>query len=159
MTEYGSFYARYRDKVFSFLLRRSGDRELSEDLTQESFARHLKRYGGSAASPYLLYTIARNALVDHRRARKTELPLPEEGADGDGGSSDAETLFLAREQRQRMDDALGGLPERERQLVALAASGMRYAQIAAALGLKEANVKVLIHRARVKLRQLMDAGE
>ena len=157
MKEYGSFYEQYRDKIFAFLLRRSGDRELSEDLTQESFVRHLKRYGGSAASPYLLYSIARNALVDHRRARKTEMPMPEEVADHDSG--DAESLFLAREQRQRMDAALGLLAERERQLLALAASGMRYAQIAAALGLNEANVKVLVHRARVRLRQFLDNGE
>lgn len=157
MQEYGSFYERYRDRIFAFLLRRSGDRQLSEDLTQESFVRHLKRYGGSAASPYLLYTIARNALVDHRRARKTEVPISEEEADGAGG--DAESLLLVREQRHRMDTALGRLPERERQLLVLAASGMRYAQIAAALGLNEGNVKVLVHRARVRLRQLMDKEE
>lgn len=157
MKEYGSFYERYRDKIFSFLLRRSGDRELSEDLTQESFVRHLQRYGGSAASPYLLYSIARNALIDHRRARKTEVPISEEMLDGAGG--DAESLFLAREERRRMDVALGLLAERERQLLALAASGMRYAQIAAALGLNEANVKVIVHRARVRLRQILDRGE
>lgn len=157
MQEYGSFYERYRDRIFAFLLRRSGDRELSEDLTQESFVRHLKRYGGSGASPYLLYTIARNALVDHRRARRTEVAISEEEVDGAGG--DAESLFLAREEQRRMGVALGLLSERERQLLALAASGMRYARIASALGLSEANVKVLVHRARVRLRQLLDKGE
>lgn len=157
MKEFGFFYEQYRDRIFAFLLRRSGDRELSEDLTQESFVRHLKRYGGRTVSPYLLYTIARNALVDHRRARKTEMPLPDEVGDGAGG--DAESLFLARERRDLMDAALGRLPERERRLLVLAASGMRYAQIAAALGLNEANVKVLVHRARIKLRQLLDQGE
>lgn len=155
MKEYGYFYERYRDRIFAFLLRRSGDRELSEDLTQESFVRHLKRYGGSTVSPYLLYTIARNALVDHRRARKNEVPISEEGVD----EGDAESFVQAREERQRMDAALGLLPEREQRLLALAASGMRYAQIAAALSLHEGNVKVLVHRARVKLRQLMDKGE
>lgn len=157
MQEYGSFYERYRDRIFAFLLRRSGDRELSEDLTQESFLRHLKRYGGSAVSPYLLYTIARNALVDHRRARKTEVPISEEVVDSEGG--DTESLFLASERRHCMDAALGRLPERERQLLVLAASGMRYAQIAAALGLNENHVKVLVHRSRVKLRQLLDKEE
>lgn len=156
MHEYGSFYERYRDRIFAFLLRRSGDRELSEDLTQESFVRHLKRYGGSGASPSLLYTIARNALVDHRRARRTEVAISVEEVDGGG---DAESLFWAREELRHMNVSLGLLSERERQLLALAASGMRYARIAAALGLNEANVKVLVHRARVRLRQLLDKGE
>jgi RNA polymerase sigma-70 factor (ECF subfamily) len=157
MTEYGSFYERYRDRIFAFLLRRSGDRELSEDLTQESFARHLHRYGGSVVSPYLLYTIARNVLIDHRRARRVEVPIFDEECDAGGG--DAESLFLVREERRRVDAALGRLSERERQLLVLAASGVRYARIAALLGLNEANVKVLIHRARIRLRQLMEKGE
>ena len=85
------------------------------------------------------------------------MPLPDEVGDGAGG--DAESLFLAREKRNLMDAALGRLSERERQLLVLAASGMRYARIAVALGLHEANVKVLVHRARIKLRQLLDQGE
>ena len=58
-----------------------------------------------------------------------------------------------------MEKALGRLPTREQKLLALAASGMRYSQIAAAFGLSEANVKVVVHRARVKLRQLLEKGE
>ena len=52
--------------------------------------------------------------------------------------------------------ALGTLPEDERDLLSLAGTGgLSYREIAAVSGLSEGNIKVRIHRARRKLRDLL----
>ena len=49
-------------------MRSTGDYYLSGDILQESFTRYLEKYGEEEPNPALLYTIARNAVVDgHRR--------------------------------------------------------------------------------------------
>ena len=157
MNEYGMFYERYRDRIFAFLLRKSGDRELSEDLTQESFIRHLQHYWKKESSPYILYAIARNALIDHRRKQRQVVPLTEKEEKVE--ERNAEELLLVREQHDKMAAALDKLSKNEQKLLSLAATGMRYARIAAVLGYSEANVKVQIHRARGKLKKFLQQGE
>jgi hypothetical protein len=64
--------------VCGFLLRRTRDPHLAEDLAQETFVkatRALLGWRGENAAAWLL-TIARNVLVDHFRRHRRELALP-----------------------------------------------------------------------------------
>ncbi|MBW2517570.1 MAG: RNA polymerase subunit sigma, partial [Deltaproteobacteria bacterium] len=64
--------------LFAYLMRTSGDYDLSGDIMQESFTRYLARYGKNEPSAPLLFRIARNALTDHRRKSKRNTPLRDE---------------------------------------------------------------------------------
>ncbi|QIB49519.1 RNA polymerase sigma factor [Streptomyces aureoverticillatus] len=69
---FGVLYARYRPQIYTYLLRRTHDRELSEDLTGDVFVRALARIGaftwrGSDFGAWLA-TIARNLLLDHYKS-------------------------------------------------------------------------------------------
>lgn len=90
--------------VFSFILRRCGDRTLAEDLTSEVFLRAVReaKRTGSTVTPAWLTTVARNRLVDHWRAtarehRRMELawsnPDDDEWAD-DGAPLEAAVVAL-----------------------------------------------------------------
>ena len=65
-------------------MRSTGDYHLSSDILQESFTRYLEKYGEEELSTTLLYTIARNAVIDGyrkkdtipRRSRNQETPIP-----------------------------------------------------------------------------------
>ncbi len=152
--KYQQFYIDHKNKLFSYLLYKSGDREIAKDIMQESFTRHFKHYGHQFVdSPSLLYAIARNALVDYQRNRtrfyQAEIPPSE-------SMPDEETSFIVKEENTRVKEALARLSEEDREILAFAVNGMAYKDIGAILDLSVANVKVRIHRARLKLRTLLN---
>jgi RNA polymerase sigma-70 factor (ECF subfamily) len=156
---YQHFYEEHKNRLFSYLLYMCGDYETSRDLMQESFTRHFQNYRDKAlSSPALLFTIARNALIDHHRPWKKHVSLVTEDIPAET-TEDAEQAFLIREQFRRVKEALASLSEAEREMLSLAVGGLAYKDIAFILGLTEANVKVKIHRARMKLRLALDSKE
>lgn len=62
------------DKIYRYCYFRLHNRELAEDVTQETFLRYLKNYQCSTTASALkyMYTIARNLCVDEYRRIKTE---------------------------------------------------------------------------------------
>lgn len=154
MENFGAFFARHRERLFGYLMRLTGDYHLSADLLQESFTRYLSSYGNRSQNLALLYKIARNALLDIRRRQSRSPGTKEEPADPRG---DPERRLLVREEYRQMMTALGRLKESDREILALAATGdLKYRQIAEILSLNENAVKVRIHRARIRLRQILE---
>lgn len=150
-------YRDNRERVLRFLLHLTGDVELARDLVQETFARYLSRYGRDSEQLGLLFTIARNAGLDALRRRRTS-PLPErETADP---RRDPEHQLIDRQEMDRVLAAIRRLDDTDRQLVAFLATGtFSYREIGRLLDLSETNVKVRVHRARLKLKALMAEGE
>jgi RNA polymerase sigma-70 factor (ECF subfamily) len=148
-------YRRYARPVFGLALRKLGDRGRAEDAVQETFA-SIWRSAGSykpergPGAPWL-YAVARNAIVDRARAR-TEVPaeIPEQ-ADGEAGPSErTEEGWVA----WRVHRALEELPEREREVIALAYwSGLSQSEVAEFLGIPLGTVKT---RTRAALARLAD---
>ena len=114
-------YRRYARSVFGLALRRLGDRARAEDAVQETFtsiwrsARSYRPERGPGA-PWL-YAVARNAIVDRARGRfEPPMEAPDEAADEAGPAETAEASWTA----WRVHRALEELPERERDVIALA---------------------------------------
>lgn len=157
MEVYLEFYKEHKDKLFAYLMRLTGDYYLSSDIMQESFKRHLEHYGKQAGNVSLLYKIARNAFFDHARkqGRTTQLKNNREDC-----SNDQEQAFMVREEYRRVLGAMQGLEKDERDMLALAVSSdLSYREIASISGISEANVKVKVHRARLKLKKILQAGD
>ena len=149
-------YRRYARPVFGLALRRLGDRGRAEDAVQETFA-SIWRSAGSyrpergPGAPWL-YAVARNAIVDRARAR-TESPaeIPDEAADAPGPADRTEQGWIA----WRVHRALEELPEREREVIALAYwSGLSQSEVAEFLGIPLGTVKT---RTRAALGRLSEA--
>jgi RNA polymerase sigma-70 factor (ECF subfamily) len=154
---YRAFYTEYKDKLFAYLMRMTGDYYLSSDLMQESFTRYLEHYGSESPSLSLLYTIARNTVFDHARRQRSS-PLVE-GSPEDC-SSDQEHTLMVREEYRRVLLAMGELEKDERDILALVVSGnLSYREIALIIGISEANVKVKVHRARLRLKKILHRGD
>jgi RNA polymerase sigma-70 factor (ECF subfamily) len=147
------FYKQQKERFFSYLLRMTADFELARDLMQESFARYLESYGQNQPVPALLYTIGRNALLDHIRKKSRDAALEHEPPDEKRGQ---EEFYLVRETYREVLAAMQTLPEDEREILSLAVSSeLSYKEIAAVVGISEANVKVKVHRARLKLKKII----
>ena len=157
MNNFREFYNDNRDRLYGYLLRRTGDCHLAADICQESFTRYLERYSKRPESVSLLFTIGRNLLYDKGRRQRPTIPFEEEQH---RGASDEESVFLVREESRLVLDALQQLDQEEADILSLAvSSGLSYREIAEMIGISEASVKVRIHRARLKLRKILGAGE
>jgi RNA polymerase sigma-70 factor (ECF subfamily) len=154
---YGAYYRQHKDKLFAYLMRMTGDYHLSSDIMQESFTRYLEHYSQELPSISLLYTIGRNALFDHWRKEERRSPLEGDQADC---SDDPEGTLMIREEYRRVVAATAELKKDERDLLALAVSGdLSYREIASICRISEANVKVKVHRARLKLKEILNRGD
>ena len=151
-------YRRYSRPVFALALRRLGDRGRAEDAVQETFA-SIWRSAGSYRSergpgaPWL-YAVARNAIVDRRRALGPIPAEPVDEASSDAGPDErAESSWTA----WRIHRALAELPEQERKLIELAYwGGLSQSEIADFVGIPLGTVKT---RTRSALSRLADALE
>lgn len=150
------FYRSTKDRLYSYLMRMSGDAELSRDILQESFTKYLERYGSEELSVALLYTIARNAFFDDTRKRR--LTSASEPDPSDPGPN-PERMLMVREDYRQVMAALQQLQPTEREVLSLVvSSGLSYRGVAEIVGTSEANVKVRVHRARLKLRSALKEG-
>jgi len=156
VTNFGDLYGKYSADVFRFALYLSGNRADAEDITSETFVR-----AWTAPEPIrmatvkgYLFTIARNLFLQGKRMSARHVELSEElAAPGAGPHARAE-------QDSELAAALAALqklPEVDRAALLMRAQDeLPYEEIARALGISLASVKVKIHRARLALARIRD---
>lgn len=156
MADFRAFYKKHRNGLLAYLIRSTADYDRAGDILQESFTRYLEKYGEGNRGPALLYAIARNAVIDGHRKSGRCCQLVEEQAPA---GLNPETQIIARDDVRRMLTAMQELEQEERDILSLVvSSSLRYSEIAEIAGISEANVKVRVHRARVKLKKIMNRG-
>ena len=157
MANFRAFYQKHRERLFAYLMRSTGNYHLAGDILQESFTRYLEKYGQEEPNSALLYTIARNAVVDGYRKQGRDTELFDEA---EYSRHNPETHLLVREDYRRVLAAMQELAPEERDVLSLVVSSdLSYREIARITGTSEGNVKVRVHRARVKLRKMIKTGE
>ncbi len=153
MDNKGKFYENHKHKLFSYLMRMTGDYHLSSDIMQETFIRYFKHYD-QKDTPSLLYTIARNTFYDYLRKQKGSALIEEIQNEG---QSDQDRILLVREEYRQALLAIQKLEDDEKNILSLAiSSDFSYREIAEITGISEANVKVKVHRARQKLKKMLE---
>ncbi len=145
-----------------FVRRRIPDAEQAKDVVQNAFvslhrARHTYR-PERPLGPWL-YAIARNAIVDHARARerrgRREIPL---GAES-GPEPAAEPAAPEPELSSALEAALRALPPGQREAVLLLqVEGLSVAEAALQAGVTRTALKVRAHRGYRALRRILGAG-
>ena len=144
------FYDRTSGALWGYLSRISGDRQVADDLLQESYYRLLKSNVAFESENHrrnYLYRIATNLVNDSRRTSRPLFDNSVEMSDIAASDTHADT-----ETRQDVRRALGKLKPRERAMLWLAyANGSSHAEIADVLGLKTGSIKLLLFRARRKM--------
>ena len=163
MTEeaFRTFYELTARPVRVDLARMTGDDRLADDLLQETYYRFLRAnqtFDSDDHRRNYLFRIATNLVHDHRRKPFMELPsaaiadVPDGTALANAAERSARRLDLHR--------ALARLKPRERSLLWLAyAQGWSHEEIAAAIGVKTASLKAMLHRARRRLVTLLSPGD
>jgi RNA polymerase sigma-70 factor, ECF subfamily len=149
-----AFYERTAPSLWGYLARISGDRQVADDLLQESYYRLLKAREAFESETHrrnYLYRVATNLVRDSRRGAFARL------LDRSVAVADVPTEPPSPERRTDVQRALGRLKPRERALLWLAyAQGSSHSEIAGILGLKTGSIKLLLFRARRKMAALLE---
>jgi RNA polymerase sigma-70 factor, ECF subfamily len=155
---YEKLYRRYARSVFGLALRRLGDRGRAEDAVQETFASIWRAAGTyrperGPGAPWL-YGVARNAIIDRSRARiEQPADIPDEASLDASPEEQAQQSWTS----WRVHRALEALPEREREVVALAYwSDLSQSEVARRLDIPLGTVKTRTRAALQHLAEILD---
>jgi len=146
-----SLYQEYSREVFRFALYLSGNWEDAEDITSETFVRAwvISDSIRMATVKGYLFAIARNLFLQELRKKTRHTELDEGMADTRRGQ---DRYLENREEYEAVLRRMQILPEVDRAALLMRAFGQTpYEEIAQALGISLASVKVKIHRARAVL--------
>lgn len=154
---------RHARPLLAFITRIVGDEHLSHDLFQEVFlAVWTKRGLYKFPRPFKpwLYAIAVNKCRTHFRRRALPITsLNENNLESTATSADPPVTesAAALETTQRIDAIVRQLPEQQRTVLVMRIwSGLSYAGIAEAVGLREATVRSHMHHALAGIRKAID---
>ena len=154
---------RYKDLVFALIARTVQDKSRAEDLAQDVFLRihrGLPYFRGEARLSTWIYRIVANVCVqDHARPAlaTTTVSLDDERTGERHAPAAADRGFRDFELRDRLEKAVARLPANARLLVAAHyLDGVRYEELAEALGLPLGTVKTQLYRAKQQLRRLLE---
>jgi RNA polymerase sigma-70 factor (ECF subfamily) len=160
-----SLYNRHRASLYRYFLRQT-EPGLAEELFQDVWARVIqsrRRYRASAGFRTWLYTLARNRLIDHWRARG-RLPELDDGVDT-GTLPDAHTGRVGPLQLADLRDCIehvlalvASLPDAQRETFLLRhEAGLSLAQIAEAMKTGTETARSRLRYAMERLRMALPA--
>jgi RNA polymerase sigma-70 factor (ECF subfamily) len=159
-------YHEYAPRIYSLAIRMLGCAAKAEDVTQEvllQVVRRLHTFRGDSTLATWLYRVTINAVLVYRRKAAVIRERHFSKMPGDGGyepvcrlrpaATPPEAQVLDSEQRERIELAIGRLPEAYRDPFILAdIEQLPNAEIGNLLGLSLPAVKSRLHRARLMLR-------
>lgn len=159
-------YDRHKRRVYSLCLRMTANTAEAEDLTQEAFLqlyRKIATFRGESAFSTWLHRLSVNVVLMHLRKKNLPVVSLEETTQG-GGEDDtpkkdfgAEDLALAGSiDRLQLQRAVDDLPPGYRSIFVLHdIEGYEHNEIAKIVGCSIGNSKSQLHKARMKLRDLL----
>jgi len=164
-----ALYDKHKRRVYSLCLRMTSNTAEAEDLTQEAFLqlyRKIATFRGESAFSTWLHRLSVNVVLMHLRKKSLPLVSLEEttqgGAEDDTPKKDfgAEDIALAGSiDRLRLQKAVEDLPPGYRTIFVLHdIEGYEHNEIATIVGCSIGNSKSQLHKARMKLRDMLRMG-
>jgi len=160
-----ALYEKHKRRVYSLCLRMTANTAEAEDLTQEAFLqlfRKIATFRGESAFSTWLHRLSVNVVLMHLRKKCLPVVSLEEttqGGEEDSPKKDfgAQDLALAGSiDRMQLQKAVDDLPPGYRTIFVLHdVEGYEHNEIAEIVGCSIGNSKSQLHKARMKLRDLL----
>lgn len=154
---FGDTYERYFKDVYLYMLAVSKNEDIAEEITQETFfkaLKEIKNFKGNCSVKSWLCQIAKNLYVDQTRKKKA-VPLNEvkEAA----AFTDIEKSMIDKNYAISIYKILHCLEEPYKEVFTLRVLGeLSFKEIADIFCKNESWARVTYHRARLKIRELME---
>jgi len=153
----GEFVDRYYERVYLFMRAIGHDRQISEDLTQETFLRawhHIGQLRDGKALNGWLFRIAGNVSRLHRRRYKGRGTVNIDGFEPAAAGPDESLRVGQQEQFDHLQQAVARLPWKLRQAVVLHyMEQLTIPEAAEAAGIREGTLKSRLNRGLEALRK------
>ena len=151
-----ALFGRYKGPIWSFLMRRTGDRQAASDLYQEVFLRVWRSAQtfrrGQKVRPWI-YRISTNVVRDQYRKGQRQVQTVELEDWTPGRLTDPIATH-------DLEKAIASLPDTLRNAFLLGAvQGLDHKEVAEALGISPDNARARVSRARLHLRKLLSQKE
>lgn len=170
--EFEHLYISYRPRVWSLCLRMTGNPDDAEDLTQETFIRMFQKldtYRGESAFCTWLRRITINVVLlrFQKASRRKEIPMEELGSPEAISGCPREREFGKSDSRLReavdrinLQRALQQLPPGFKTVLLLHdIEGYEHVEISKLMGCSIGTSKSQLHKARLKMRDLLEHGQ
>jgi RNA polymerase sigma-70 factor, ECF subfamily len=164
MDAFKRLYERFKSPILSYVFQLVHDPAIAEEVTQEVFLRVYRNregYEPRANFSTWLWTIARNAALDHLRKKHEETLIEEEGEGPaieqvEAPLESAEAALLAQADRARLEHCMRELTAPQREAVVLrTVSELSYEEIASTMRTTLSSIKSLISRAKSALMECL----
>ena len=154
-----AWFEELRDRLLRYLLMVGLSAHDGEEIIQESFLllfQHLQRGKSRQNLRGWIFRVARNLALKQRAANQVRLRrtvdfdeiLPEQHVDR---NLNPEEELRSRQRQKRLLAVVCALPEQDQNCLAMRAEGLRYREIAAALGISLGSVAASLARSLEKL--------
>ena len=160
---FAGLYELFYDKIFRYVLFKTGDRTEAEDITEEVFVKMLEsirsfRWKGPPFSSWL-FRIAHNLVVDYfRKVARRKTTSLEDAGQVSASSMDIDRHLDIELSMRDVHEAMENLTKLQKEVISLRfAAGLSVRETARSMGKKENAVKALQHAAVIKLRSLLSA--
>lgn len=151
-------YGKYYKEIYLYLFSLCHNRELAEDLSQETFLKAIfSLHDNHANMRAWLYMVARNLYFNSTKHEKVNITIEEmEDVPNEKEVNMLENM-IRNEQKQILYQALQHLPAFRREILCLHYfAGLSQREIAAILQVTPENVRVQAYRGRKQLKSYME---
>lgn len=166
---FGILVSRYQARLYNAAIRLVDNAEDAADVVQEAFLnayQSLHSFKGDAEFFTWLYRIAFNTAISLKRKRRAAVSLDAVGPDGGIDPDDPSDyvkpgLALERSEEERqLQEAMVRLSHEHKEVLVLKdIEGMQYDEIAEILKVPIGTIRSRLHRARLELRDLLQAND
>ena len=161
LSAFEELYRQHATRLYNLAYRMVGNADDADDLLQDVFltaCRKLDTFRGASALGTWLYRLAVNLCLDYLRSRTGRAIQLTDPLDDEAAVSEAGGRGLAERTVSKMDleRALAQLPEGCRTAFILHdVEGLEHREVAEVMGIAEGTSKSQVHKARLRLRQLL----
>ena len=157
MRKIEKIYRDYYDIVFKYILCLTHDKDLSEDIAQDTFVKMIKNIDKSEGKSKLsswLCEIAKNLWIDYLRKNKRKVELNEENTLNIESSQNIENEYIEKENESAVLEKIKTLDEVSQRVMFLRIKGeMSFKEIGDILGKSENWARVTFYRAKQKFEK------
>jgi RNA polymerase sigma-70 factor, ECF subfamily len=150
-------YDHFSPKIYKFIYFRVGHKEIAEDLLSDTFIkgwRKIQHVNSPAALSAWLYQIAKNNIIDYYRIKKETVALEDVEDFLEDAVDPIDTTSLNMEQKTLLE-LVELLPTEQREIIKYKFfEDLSNDEIAYVIGKTEGAIRVIQHRAIIKLKEL-----